>query len=93
MSSAPGDSATSTTPAAADTGTGEQAAEQFFEHSGVGPVMDDAPASAEQTFTYEGTGPVMDAAESPAAPADEQFFQHSGTGPVMDDFPATAPRQ
>ncbi|MBC7300199.1 MAG: hypothetical protein H5T78_04525 [Nocardia sp.] len=73
-----------TTPAAVpdEPRTNQQAAEQFFEHSGAGPVMDDEPVPAGQNA--EG------ASESPSA---DQFFEHSGTGPMMDDEPAPAPRQ
>ncbi|MFD4441445.1 hypothetical protein ACFWPK_16895 [Nocardia sp. NPDC058519] len=66
------------TAVAVESHTDQQSAEQFFEHSGAGPVMDDEPASTE-------TGV--------AQPSAEEFFQHSGTGPVMDDEPAMTPRQ
>ncbi|MGS2806125.1 hypothetical protein [Nocardia sp. MW-W600-9] len=57
--------------------TDQQSAEQSFEHSGTGPVMDEEVAP--ETVA--------------AAPSAEEFFQHSGTGPVMDDDQASAPRQ
>ncbi|WP_280305444.1 hypothetical protein [Nocardia neocaledoniensis] len=77
--------------------TVQQSAEQSFEYSGAGPVMDDAAQeptaaepSAEDFFQHTGTGPVMD--DAAAAPPAEEFFQHTGTGPVMDE-PGTAARQ
>jgi hypothetical protein len=76
----PVDSMTTSAVVPAEPRTDQQTADQFFEHSGAGPVMDDQPVPAGQS-TEEPT------------PSEDEFFEHSGAGPVMDDEPAAAPRQ
>ncbi|MFD3707508.1 hypothetical protein ACFWUP_30600 [Nocardia sp. NPDC058658] len=62
-----------TTPAAAPTPTEQPVADQFFEHSGAGPMLADEPAPAEtpaeeQFFEHSGVGPMLADDEPPTAP-------------------------